>query len=244
MNKIRTLILDDEQHWQLVLRRMAEAHPLIEISGIYGSPMEAIPALTSGQIDLVLLDVQLTEVNGIDFAKGLENPPLVVFITTHDRFALKSYEVEAVDFLVKPVQLDRFFLAIDKVQKRLKFLASKVPEEPETLEVLDNSFFFVKEQQGYTKIIIDNILFVKSLENYIQIVTPDSTHTILSSLNFIEQKLGAKFMRIHRSYLVNLLKISSFTSEIVVTGHHELPLGGQYLEQFKQDFVYRNLFKK
>ena len=244
MSKIRTLILDDERHWQLVLRRMAEAHPLIEISGVYGSPMEAVPALNSGMNDLVLLDVQLAEINGIDFAKSLENPPLVIFITTHDRFALKSYEVEAVDFLVKPVLLERFFAAIEKVKNRLDLLAPHLPEETETLDILDNDFFFVKENQVYSKVVIDDILFVKSLENYIQIVTSDSTHTILLSLNFIEQKLGIKFMRIHRSYLVKLSKIASFTTEIVFVGAHELPLGGQYLEQFKQGFMNRNLLKK
>ncbi len=244
MNKIRTLILDDEQHWQLVLRRMAEAHPMVEITGVCGSAEEALPALTSGQNDLVLLDVQLAEVNGIDLAKGLENPPLVIFITTHDRFALRSYEVEAVDFLVKPVQTDRFFQAIEKAHKRLELMGNFDPEEAEALEMLDNEFFFVKEQQGYVKVTIEEIIYVKSLENYIQIVTKDNTHTVLSSLNYIEQKLGPRFMRIHRSYLVNLLRINAFTNESVVADTHELPVGGQSLEQFKQDCVYKNLVKK
>lgn len=244
MDKIRTLILDDEQHWQLVLRRMAEAHPSIAISGVYGSPAEAIPSISKGDNDLLLLDVQLAEVNGIDFVKGIENPPLVILITTHDRFALKSYEIDAVDFLVKPVQTERFFKAIEKVEKRLEMLSALTDEVQTSMEPLENGFFFVKEQQGYTKVNIEEILFVKSLENYIQIVTTDSTHTILSSLNSIEQKLGPKFMRIHRSYLVNLHRIATFSNESVNTGGYDLPLGGQYLEQFKQDFVNRNLLKK
>jgi DNA-binding LytR/AlgR family response regulator len=242
MERIKTLILEDEQHWQLVLRRMVEAHPLLELTGIFGSPLDALPALHTEQYDLLLLDVEFAEINGIDFAKTLDNPPMIIFVTTHERFALKSYEVEAIDFLVKPVQMDRFLKAIEKVQKRFGMVQKPGEEGPEGL--FEGDFFFVKEQQGYTKVVIDDILFVKSLENYIQIFTRDATYTTLAALNFVEGKLGSKFMRIHRSYLVNLQHIDYFTNELLSVKGYELPIGGQYIEQFKQDFVHRNVLKK
>ncbi len=245
MTQIRTLLLEDEPHWQIVLRRMIEAHPMLDLGGVYSSPLEALPALSSKKYDLMLLDVEFAEINGIDFANSLDNPPLIIFVTTHDRFALKSYEVDAVDFLVKPVQMDRFLQAIEKVNRRLE-LINKVTTSTDLVmsESSEMEFFFVKEQNEYSKVIIDDILYVKSLENYIQIITHDTTHTTLASLNFIENKLGNKFMRIHRSYLVNLNHIDSFNNETVVVKGNELPIGGQYTEQFKSDFVLRNIFKK
>lgn len=245
MTQIRTLLLEDEPHWQIVLRRMIEAHPMLDLGGVYSSPLEALPALSGKKYDLMLLDVEFAEINGIDFANSLDNPPLIIFVTTHDRFALKSYEVDAVDFLVKPVQMDRFLQAIEKVNRRLE-LINKVATSTDLVmsESSEMEFFFVKEQNEYSKVIIDDILYVKSLENYIQIITHDTTHTTLASLNFIENKLGNKFMRIHRSYLVNLKHIDSFNNETLVVKGNELPIGGQYTEQFKSDFVLRNIFKK
>jgi DNA-binding LytR/AlgR family response regulator len=246
MSLIRTLILDDEPHWQLVLRRMAESHPLLEVIGTYGSPLEALPAIADERPDLLLLDVEFAEMNGFDFAQSLENPPLIVFVTTHDRFALRSYDVEAVDFLVKPVQIERFLRAIDKVRRRLETTGRAVSgsEMPPRENDKTSDFFLIKDQQGYFKVRQADILFVKSLENYIQIMTPTHTYTTLASLNFVENRLGAGFMRVHRSYLVNLDKIDYFNNDLIVVNGQEVPLGGQYLEQFKQEFVHRNLFKR
>jgi DNA-binding LytR/AlgR family response regulator len=243
MATIKTLLLEDEPHWQIVLRRMIEAHPGLELTGIFGSPMEALPALTTGGYDLVLLDVEFAETNGIDFIKSIEKPPLVVFVTTHDRFALKSYEIDAVDFLVKPVDMSRFLQAIEKVKRRMESYA-KPPADLIVSETSELEFFFVKEQNEYSKVKIDDILFVRSLENYIQIITKEATHTTLASLNFIESKLGNRFMRTHRSFLVGLKHIDSFTNEAIIIQGHELPIGGQYVEQFKSEFVLRNVLKR
>ncbi len=244
MRKIRTLLLEDEPHWQIVLRRMIEAHPLLELAGVFGSPLEALPALSAGDLDLVLLDVEFAEINGIEFVKTLDTPPLIILVTTHDRFALKSYEIDTVDFLVKPVAIDRFLKAIEKVKRRLGVQPRVIAELVDNEVAGELEFFFIKEQSGYTKVRIDDIIFVKSLENYIQIVTKDSTHTTLASLNFIESRLGTKFMRIHRSFLVSLQHIDTFTNDIVMAAGYDVPLGGQYQEQFKSEFVHRNVLKK
>ncbi len=244
MQKIRVLLLEDEPHWQVVLRRMIEAHPLLELAGVFGSPLEALSALNEDAFDLVLLDVEFAEINGIEFVKTLNKPPLVILVTTHDRFALKSYEIDTVDFLVKPVSIDRFLKAIEKAKRRLDPQARPIAEFVDNEVATELEFFFIKEQSGYTKVRLDDIIFVKSLENYIQIVTKDFTHTTLASLNFIEGRLGPKFMRVHRSFLVSLQHIDTFTNETVIAAGHEIPLGGQYQDQFKSEFVSRNVLKK
>lgn len=241
---IRTLILEDEPHWQLVLRRMATSHPLLEVIGIYGSPLEAIPAIKSQKPDLILLDVEFAEINGFAFAQSLENPPLIVFVTTHAKFAVQSYEVEAVDFLVKPVMIDRFLKSIEKVRKRLEGQGSGsvYSLEPQQEKA---DFFFIKDQHGYVKIQTSDILYIRSMENYVQIVTALHTYVTLGALQHVESRLGKEFMRVHRSYIVNLNKIDQFNNETIQIGAHEIPLGGgQYQDQFKQDFVYRNLLKR
>jgi DNA-binding LytR/AlgR family response regulator len=242
---IRTLILEDEPHWQLVLRRMAESHPMLEVIGIYGSPLEALPAIANQKPDLILLDVEFAEINGFAFAKSLDNPPLIIFVTTHSKFAVQSYEVEAVDFLVKPVMIDRFIKAIDKVHRRLELREQPAEVIVEQNNGLKNNFFFIKDQQGYVKVRYDEILFIRSMENYVQIVTATHSFMTLAALQHVEARLGSDFMRVHRSYIVNLDKIEQFNNEIIQIGTHEIPLGGgQYQDQFKQDFVYRNLLKR
>jgi DNA-binding LytR/AlgR family response regulator len=244
MLKIRTIILEDEAHWQIVLKRMADHHPSLEVIGVYGSPMEALPAVTENSPDLLLLDVEFAEINGIDFAKSLDKPPLIIFVTTHTHFAAKSYEADAVDYLVKPVKVERFLQAIDKVRRRLSPQQDNDSEQDELAVALTHQFFFIKEAQGYIKINLSDVLYVKSMENYIQVVTAKETFTTLGALNFVEQRLGKGFLRTHRSYLVNLEKVELYNNETVIINGQSLPLGGQYAEKFKQEFIYANLLKK
>jgi DNA-binding LytR/AlgR family response regulator len=244
MLKIRTIILEDEAHWQIVLQRMADHHPLLDVIGVYASPMEALPAVTQDMPDLLLLDVEFAEINGIDFAKSLDNPPMIIFVTTHAHFAAKSYEADAVDYLVKPVKVERFLQAIDKVRRRMSPSSESELEQEDNISILANQFFFIKEAQGYVKINLTEVLYVKSLENYIQVVTTKGIYTTLGALNFVEQRLGKGFLRTHRSYLVNLEKVELYNSEVVVINGQSLPLGGQFAEKFKQEFIYSNLLKK
>jgi DNA-binding LytR/AlgR family response regulator len=245
MIKIRTIILEDEAHWQIVLKRMADHHPLLEVIGVYASPMEALPAVTQDAPDLLLLDVEFAEINGIDFAKSLDHPPMIIFVTTHSHFAAKSYEAEAVDYLVKPVKVERFLQAIDKVRRRVAPVSEPEMEQDENIAIPSNQFFFIKEAQGYLKINFTDVLYIKSMENYIQVVTLKATYTMLAALNSVEQRLlGKGFLRTHRSYLVNLEKVELYNNEMVVINGQSLPLGGQYAEKFKQEFVYSNLLKK
>lgn len=243
MNRIRTLILEDEQHWQLILQRMVESHPLLELAGIFCSPLEALPAIAGNRPDLLLLDVEFAEINGFAFAQSLDNPPLIVFVTTHANFAAQSYEVEAVDFLVKPVQIDRFIKSIDKVRRLLE-LQNAAQIEHTIEEDKSSDFFFIKDQNGYIKLKPEEILFVKSMENYVQFITANNTYTTLASLQSVETSLGASFMRVHRSYLINLSKIDQFTNDAITIDNHSIPLGGQYADQFKNEFIYRNLLKR
>ncbi len=225
MDKIRTLILDDEQHWQLVLRRMAEAHPAIEIAGVYGSPAEAIPSINKGDNDLLLLDVQLAEVNGIDFVKGIENPPLVILITTHDRFALKSYEIDAVDFLVKPVRTERFAISMERVQNFFE-----IKQKADLFEhSLGGNTVFIKDGHEQIKVNLHEIIYLEALKDYTRIVTKTKKHSVLISIgNLLLENAFQSFVRIHRSFAVQPNFIDKYTTQLVYIQDFTLPVGRSY----------------
>jgi DNA-binding LytR/AlgR family response regulator len=247
MPRVKTIILDDEPHWQVVLRRMAEAHPQLEVTGTYGSAQDALNAIAMDRPQLILSDIEMAEINGIELIRSMESPPYVVFVTTHEQFAVDSYQVDAVDYLVKPVTVARFERAINKVIKRMQPSEVSDLDNGTLIDHSDNdviSFFFIKDQNTFVKINCEDILFIKSLENYIQIFTDKGAFTTLATLSYIESRLGPSFMRVHRSYIVNLEKVETFTTEDIRFGQHEVPLGGQYQEQFKTNFVQKNLLKK
>ena len=227
---IRTLIIDDEEDWRDAISARVEAHPKLELMGVFESPMAAYDLITEGVVDLILLDVEMPEANGVEFMRHLSKPPMVVFITSHRDFAIESYEVKAVDYLLKPLSAGRFMQAIEKVMALL---------EAETEPVSDDNFFFIRENSSFVKIDVANILFLKSLENYIQIITPTRIYTTLMPLSAAENSLPkAQFLRVHRSFLVNILKVTVVNKTELLIDAHEIPIGRAYA-----DVVFNSLVK-
>ena len=227
---IRTLIIDDEEDWRDAISARVEAHPKLELMGVFESPMAAYDLITEGVVDLILLDVEMPEANGVEFMRHLSKPPMVVFITSHRDFAIESYEVKAVDYLLKPLSAGRFMQAIEKVMALL---------EAETEPISDDNFFFIRENSSFVKIDVANILFLKSLENYIQIITPTRIYTTLMPLSAAENSLPkAQFLRVHRSFLVNILKVTVVNKTELLIDAHEIPIGRAYA-----DVVFNSLVK-
>ena len=227
---IRTIIIDDEEHWRDNIAERVEIHPKLELIGVFESPMAAYDLITEGSVDLILLDVEMPEANGVAFMRHLSKPPLVIFITAHRDFAIESYEVKAVDYLLKPLSTGRFMQAVEKVMARLE-----AENEPDT----DDKFFFIRENNGFAKIKITDILFLKSLENYTQIITPTRTYMTLIPLSSIENSLPkAPFLRVHRSFLVNMSKVTVVNKTELFIDTHEIPIGRAYV-----DIVFDSLVK-
>ncbi len=227
---IRTIIIDDEEDWREGIADRVEAHPKLELIGVFESPMAAYDLITEGVVDLILLDVEMPDANGVEFMRHLSKPPMVIFITSHRDFAIESYEVKAVDYLLKPLSMGRFMQAIEKVIARLT-----AENEP----VSDDTFFFIRENSSFVKIEIADILFLKSMENYIQIITPTHTYTTLMPLSSAEENLPkAQFLRVHRSFLVNMSKITVVNKTELLIDAHEIPIGRAYA-----DVVFNSLVK-
>lgn len=219
--KINTLIIDDDINWQKILSKFVQMNPLLELVGTCGSAMEGYAKMAEKEVDLLICDIEMPEMSGLALVKSIRYAPCVIFVTSHRDYALDCYEVSPVDFLLKPLDLDRFLQSIEKVRYRL----SNLPET-KTLE----PYFFVRENFNYVQIAYKDVLYMKAQDNFLQIVTQQRSYLPILSITKMEEQLkGDVFLRVHRSYLVHRGAIQSISKNdvILITGE-SIPIGDQY----------------
>lgn len=218
---INTLIVDDNLNWRKIISKFVEMNPLLNLVDTCSSAMEAYAKLTEHEVDLLICDVEMPDLSGLSFIRSLKHSPLVIFVTAHRNYALDCYEVSPVDFLLKPLDLERFMKAIEKVRERLENAPETSPIEP---------YFFIRESMNYLQIRYKDVLYIKSHENVVQIVTADQTYQPILTITRLEEKLkGDIFLRVHRSYLVHRDAIATIgRNEIILRGGIEIPIGDQY----------------
>ncbi len=224
--KIQCLIIDDEPPAQTVLKKyIAEVSPL-ELAGACNSAVEAISFLQNQPVDLLFLDIQMPGMLGTNFIRTLNNPPKVIFTTAYRKFAVEGFELNAVDYLLKPISFDRFIMGVNKVlQLNLRPVNSGLPAA-ETNSENNHPFLYLRADRKMVKILFCDILYVESLKDYLKIVTVNKTIITRHSISSLEEMLPKKsFLRIHRSYIVALDKIDSFNGETIDIAKNELPIG-------------------
>lgn len=225
--KVQCIIIDDEP----LARALIEAHidkiPNLEVIANCVNALEGFEVLKSRQVDLIFLDIQMPLLTGIEFLKSLSNPPKVIFTTAYREYAIESYELEVVDYLLKPISFDRFFKAINKY---FKTVDSQEKKEVEVSEK-DSAFMYVNANKKHHKVLFSEILYAESLKDYIQIHTKEATIVTKDKISDFEKKLPKCFLRIHRSYIVNKDKITAYTSHDIEIGKLEIPIGVSYKKQ-------------
>jgi DNA-binding LytR/AlgR family response regulator len=228
---IRTIIIDDDKDWLTLLEVHVKAHPKLDLIGSFTTAMAAYNLITEGEVDLILLDIEMPDLNGIEFINLMKNMPPVIFITSHAEFALKSYEVNALDYLLKPITTPRFLQAIEKlILKQSSTLENSNSDE--------GAYFFIRENSLFVKIQIDKVLYLKSMENYTQIVTNEQIHTTLLPLSTVEEQLpNDVFQRVHRSYVVNMSKITSVNASEIFINKVLIPLSQNYSQKIMDRLV-------
>lgn len=219
--KINTLIVDDDPQWRLVIEKFAGANPLLNVVGSCASAMDAYGELAEGNIDLLISDIEMPDMSGLDLVKSLKYAPAVIFVTMHRDYAFDCYDVSPVDFLLKPLDFPRFTKAIEKARTRLASTNDAVAIEP---------YFFVRENAQYVQIRYRDVLYLKSEENFVKIVTKEQVYMPTLFMSKLEEKLKSDiFLRVHRSYLVHRDAIVSIgKNEIVLTNGQTVPIGDQY----------------
>lgn len=232
--KISCLIVDDEPLAIKVLENHISKIDFLEICGICRSALEALKFLQSTPVDLIFLDIQMPNLTGLDFVKTLSHPPKVIFTTAYRDYAVESYELNALDYLVKPVSFERFFKAIHKVLELMPTDKKITPERTDTIP--SESFIYLKSDKKVFKVILKNILYIESLTDYIIVHTTDqgkiSSYQNISHLEEILPK--DKFLRIHRSFLISLDHLVSFSASCVFIADVELPIGRTHKEEVLQ----------
>lgn len=225
---IKCLIIDDEPLAIQIIELHLEQIPDLELVATFQNPLEAFDLLKTTAIDLIFLDIEMPLLTGIDFVKSLQQPPKVIFTTAYRNYAVESYELDVVDYLVKPITFTRFFKAVNKYKNRVgTALLHDAPSEAEPT----NDHIYVNVNKKFIKIDFDAILYVESIKDYIRIHLEDQNIVTKDKIGEFEHKLPKGFLRVHRSYIVNSAKVSAFTASDVEIGEREIPIGEHYKKE-------------
>lgn len=214
-NKLRCIVIDDEPIGKELIVDFVKTVPFLELRAAYEDPIEALTYLESNEIDIIFSDIQMPKINGIDLIRSLTRQPSVIFITAHRDFALEGFENGVVDYLVKPVGYNRFLKAVNRAKERLESSSKKQISSQETNNnVVDR--IFIKVNGKLVKVILEDILYVEALGDYLKIVTDIESFTTLATLKSMENILvSPTFFRVQRSFIVKLTTIKSVSGNVI-----------------------------
>jgi len=224
--------VDDEPLAREVLRRYINEVPLLELAGECANAVETIVMLPNKHVDLIFLDIRMPQLNGTDLLRTVKNLPKVIFTTAYAEYALEGYELDIVDYLMKPVRFDRFLQAVNKA---FSLQQHKPIVEPPVRENKEGAFVYLRVDRKMIKVLFSDILYVESMKDYVKVVTPSGTLITKQSLSSVEAMLPEKlFIRIHRSFIISTDKIKAFTGDMVEVGKAEIPIGKLYRENVQK----------
>lgn len=236
---INCIIVDDEPLARNLIKEYVTKVPYLTLQATCANALEAMEALRKYPVDLMFLDIQMPDITGMSFLRSLQKKPMVIFTTAYSEYALESYELDVVDYLLKPITLERFLKAIDKVNQLVSSPSQSVQTEHIVHEA-GHSFMFVKDGTKLVKVKLDDILYIEGLKDYVTIHTPEQKIVTLQRLKVLESQLPAdKFIRIHNSYIISILAINVIHANEVQIGKTMLPISDTYKKSFKE-FIERN----
>lgn len=234
---IDIIAIDDEPLALELVSGYIEKTPGLRLAGKFDNPIDASEFLSGNNVDIIFLDIQMPDLSGIEFARLLEKGPKVIFTTAYEKYALEGYKLDIVDYLMKPFSYEEFLVAVNKACKLISL------EQQATAGIeANNQFLFIKSDYKIRRINFNDILYVEGLKDYVKIFLQNNPKPVLSltSLKMLETKLPTeKFMRVHRSFIVNLEKIETIDRSRIVFGKEYIPIGDQYKARF-QEFLDKN----
>lgn len=234
MKTIACAIIDDEPIARDIVAEFVSQDDRLQLAGSYKNAKEAIKGMTVTPVELLFLDINMPGLSGFQLLKAMPSPPAIIFTTAYREHALEGFDANAIDYLLKPVAIERFLLAVNKAWKFLR-PAQQATENKVSAdqEEIGDDFFFVKAEGGLVKIFLNDILFVEALKEYVKIVMGDRAVITYHTLSGLEEKLPkGKFYRIHRSYIVCIKAISSIEGFTVKIDKYELPISRNERDAF------------
>lgn len=237
------VIIDDEPAAIDVLKFHLSSIPFVVIKKTFRDPLEALEYLQQHTIDLIFLDINMPKLSGINFPKFLQNPPLIVFTTAYSEYALESYELKAVDYLLKPIEFNRLLQAVMKAQQQLKKNIGTVNSISEVSSDISEQTIFIKSGSEFHQLFIQNIKYIESDGNYVTFYTDKRPILARYKISEVLEMLPtAYFTRIHRSYIVALKHIETVKKHCVIIDAKEIPISSNYREKFNT--IINDIIKK
>lgn len=237
------LIVDDEPLARVAIQTLIEKTKDLNLVESFNSAIAASKFLEQNTVDLIFLDIKMPGTNGIDFAKTISEKTLIIFTTAFSEYALDSYEVEAIDYLIKPVILDRFQKAVSKAKAYHSLLVTDNTNNH--IETIAEDYFFVKADRKIFKLLFKDILFIEGLKDYVVLQTADRKIITAMNIKTIHEQLPQNiFVRISKSYVINVQHITSFDNNTVFIGKNEIPIGNAYRDYFFAEFVTKKMLSR
>ncbi|MBL0743146.1 LytR/AlgR family response regulator transcription factor [Chryseolinea lacunae] len=239
---IRCLVVDDEPLARQLLESYVKQVNGLSLVQSCENAIEAFTLLQKTTVDLILLDIQLPQVTGIDLLKSLKDRPRVILTTAYRQYAFDAYDLDVVDYLLKPISFDRFLRGISKIFELKNTAAEPTPTEAPAPKPFEEAYLYLKEDREMVKVYLNDILYIESLRDYVRVKTTQRQVVTYQKISYLEKTLPeGKFVRIHRSFIVPVDKILSFTPSSVKVGTHEIPIGRNYKNEALRTLNKNNL---
>lgn len=231
--KLNCIAIDDEPLALDIIEDYIKQVDYLDYHGGFDNPLQALNYLKTVTIDLVFLDIHMNKLNGLQMIKVMNTKPLIVLTTAYDKYALTAFEMDVVDYLLKPISFERFILSVNKAYEKFRLLKNKPANEQAIIANPRENYLFVKSGSKLVKIEFDQILYIEGMSEYLKIVTEKGD--ILSLLNFTNLSKALpekKFVRVHKSYLVSIQKIDSIERNRILIKNKLIPISDTYRERF------------
>ncbi len=234
---IKCIIIDDEPFAIKIIESHLASFKNIELLGSFSNPIEAIELIEQGQVDVMFLDINMPEMSGLDFLKNSRHEYQVIITTAYREYAVESFELDVLDYLVKPIPFNRFLKTMNKLNQTINQNQSKNGEYVGNKE----PFIFLKVDKKLVKILLNDILYIESLKDYIKVITAQGNYLVHKSLTGITEELpSSNFMRVHRSYTIAIDKIKSVEGNLVEIDSKKIPIGRNYVKHVKETIFNSN----
>jgi DNA-binding LytR/AlgR family response regulator len=228
---LKCLVIDDEPLAIKLLEDHISKVPFLQLTGVYTNPLEAILSINNNPVDLIFLDIQMPQLNGLQFMELLQNRAQVIISSAYQEYAIEGFEHNVVDYLLKPISFERFYRAVEKAYN-LKNPTAKISHAQE-MQPATGGYIFIKVENKMVRVELDDILFVEGLKNYVSIYTKTQRIISLQVMKQLEEVLPAnRFVRVHKSYIVALDKINSIEKQEIQIKDRIIPIGNTYQENF------------
>ncbi len=224
--KLRCIAIDDEPLALDLMQSYIEKIPYLQLKGLYNNALQALELVRQQEIDLIFLDINMPDMLGIDFVRGMKKPPMIIFVTAHEQYALQGFEVSAIDYLLKPVSFERFMVAAEKAYGNFMSISPTY------------DFIFVKSEHNVIKIELKNIHYIEGYKDYVKIITTDSKPILtITTFKAMEEMLPPTFIRVHKSFIISVDKIISMRKGRILVKDKYLPIGDSYKDVFNRTVV-------